>query len=211
MAELGWILALPALLIIVGILFAAQYQLAMKERKWLGLVIPVCIMALYLASTAAAMGVTKGYEVRVLEGMDGHGNILKMTIQQPKEGKTVTHFSELMIYNKNQVLVDKLYLFYRNGKQEEMGNGAIYDKYVQAMLNGLRLDGSSWEEDLITDGVPFMGMMFGGNPVKALTVVFGVPFVLILFAGILPRILNRKKIRARALAKVDIQSLEELK
>ena len=211
MTELVGILALPALLIVVGILFVVQYKLAMKERKWLGLVIPVCILVLYLAFTSAAMGVTQEYEVRVLEGLDGHGNILKMTIQQPKEGETVTHFSELMIYNKDKVLVDKIYLFYEDGKQEEMGSGAVYDKYIQTMLSGLKLDGNSWDEKLITEGVPFMGMMFGGNLVKALTLVFGVPFVLILFAGILPRLLNRKKIRVKALNKVDIQSLQELK
>lgn len=209
MAELGWILALPAILVVVGSLFAIQYKLAVKERKWLGFIIPAIILLVFIGFSTVAFNASHSFEVRVLEGADGHGNTLKLTIQQPKNSDTVTHFSELMIYNKEDVLVDKLFLHYNDNKPESSGDEIVYDRYIQSMLDGIKLDGTSWEEDLIVNGVPFMGMMFGGDPLKALVVVFGVPFVMILFAGILPRILNRKKIRDKALAKVDIQSLEE--
>lgn len=210
MADLGWILALPALLITVGFLFVVQYKLAVKERKWLGLIIPALILTTYLVLAVIATQATNSFDVRVLEGVDGHGNILKITIQEPKDGTPVKVFSNLMIYNKDKVLVDEVHLYYHDNKPEEEINSSNlrYDKYIQNMLSGLRLDGISWDEEMVTKGVTFMGLSIGGNIHKALAFVFGIPFILILFAGILPRFVNRKKIRAKAIAKVDIQSLE---
>jgi hypothetical protein len=208
MTELVGILALPALLIIVGILFVAQYKLANKERKWMMLIIPAVILATFIIFSTLAIQAKHSYEVRMLEGMDGHGNILKMTIQEPKDGDLVTIFSGLMVYNKDKVLVDELHLYYKDNKPEMVGNNLAYDAYIQDMLNGIRLDGSSWGEELTMNRVPFMGLTFEGNIHKALAFIFGIPFILILFAGILPRFVNRKKIRAMAIAKVDIQSLD---
>ncbi len=211
MADLGWILALPALLITVGILFVVQYKLSVKERKWLGLIIPALILTTFLVFTVIANQATNNFEVREIEGVDGHENILKIIIQEPKDGTLVKVFSNLMIYNKDKVLVDELHLYYHNNKPEDEINSInlTYDKYIQNMLNGLRLDGISWDEEMVTKGVTFMGLSIGGNIHKALAFVFGIPFVLILFAGMLPRFVNRKKIRAKAIAKVDIQSLDD--
>jgi len=211
MADLGWILVLPALLITVGILFVVQYKLAVKERKWLGFIIPALILTTFLGFTVIATQATNNFEVRELEGVDGHGNILKITIQEPKDGTPVKVFSNLMIYNKDKVLIDELHLYYHNNKPEDEINSSnlTYDKYIQNMLNGLRLDGISWDEEMVTKGVTFMGLSIGGDIHKALAFIFGIPFILILFAGILPRFVNRKKIRAGAMTKVDIQSLDD--
>ena len=219
MAELGWILALPAILIIVGILFVAQYKLAIKERKWMMLIIPAVILVTFLGSFAMVLQASRGYQVTTdFEWEDGHGNILKLTMDLSqglaKTGNTITRFSNLMIYNKDQVLVDEIHLSYKNNKPEMEGEQLVYDKYIQQMinhriLNGAKLDGSSWDQELITDGTPFLGgTLTINNPLKFLAIMCGIPFLLILFAGILPRFMNRKKIRARALAKVDIQSLD---
>lgn len=209
MAELGWILALPALLLVVGLLFVAQYRLAVKERKWPLLVIPACLLALFLGFAVAVTAAGNQYEVRALLGTeDGHGNVLKMTVQMPKEGDTITQFSDLMVYDQEGALLDVIHLYYDNN-QPELGQHAAYDPYIREMLNGMQLDGSSWEEEIVANGVTFMGLTIVGNPVKLLAFAFGIPFLIILFAGILPRILNRKKIRMRALARMDIQSLED--
>lgn len=215
MADMGWILALPAILILVGILFAAQYKLAIKERKWMLLIIPAVILVTFLGSLAMVLQASRGYQVTTdLVGEDGHGNILKLTIELPQKGDTITRFSNLMIYDKHGVLVDELHLFYDNNKTDMDGSQLVYDQYIQQMLNqqilgGAKLDGASWDLELVTAGTPFMGgTLIIQNPLKLLAIMFGIPFLLILFAGILPRFMNRKKIRARAIAKVDIQSLD---
>jgi len=220
MTELGAILVLPAILILVGILFVAQYKLAVKERKWMMLIIPAVILVTFLGSLAMVLQVSRGTQVTTeLVGEDGHGNILKLTIDlsekgDPEKSNVITRFSNLMIYDKNQVLLDEIHLFYRNNKTDMDGEHLVYDKYIQQMLkkqiqNGAKLNGSSWDVELVTDGTPFMGgTLVIDNPIKFLAIMFGIPFLLILFAGILPRWLNRKKIRAKAMAKVDIQSLD---
>lgn len=219
MVELGYILALPAILILVGLMFVAQYKLALKERKWMLFIIPTLILVTFLCSSFMVLQVSNGPRVTTdLVGEDGHGNTLKLTIDLTQdefnEGDIITRFSNLRIYDKNGVLVDDLNLFYDNNKTDMDGSQLVYDQYIQQMLNeqilgGAKLDGNSWDRELITDGTPFLGgTLTIGNPVKLLAIMLGIPFLLILFAGILPRFMNRKKIRARALAKVDIQSLD---
>lgn len=216
MANLGWILALPALLLVVGFLFVVQYKLATKERRGMVFIIPSIILALFLVCATAATLTSQQYIVGIgLEEMDGHGNILKMTIQLPRKGNTVTQFSDLMVYDKQGVLLDMLSLDYKDGEPENIESNMAYDRYIQEILNnveleGIKLDGYSVEEEMVTAGVPFLGMTISGNPIFAFAFLFGIPFLLILFAGILSRFMNRKKIQSRALAKIDIHSLENV-
>lgn len=216
MSQLGWIFALPALLVIVGLLFIAQYKLATKERRGLVLIIPAILLALFIGFSTAAALTTQQYIIGVsLGATDGHGNILELTVQLPRKGNTITQFSELMVYDEQGVLLDKLYLDYKDGKPDYIDSNLAYDRYIQEMMGDvqsekpMKLDGYSVPEDMVTAGVPFMGLTISGNPIFGFAVVFGIPFLLMLIAGILPRILNRKKIRERALAKMDIQSLDD--
>ena len=83
---MGWILALPALLLVVGLLFVAQYRLAVKERKWPLLVIPACLLALFLGFAVAVTAAGNQYEVRALLGTeDGHGNVLESPRKVPSD------------------------------------------------------------------------------------------------------------------------------
>lgn len=207
MTQLGNLAATFGLLALIGGVFVLQYRWSLKERRRWMFVLPVFFLVLYVAVSSLVFAHGRQYENREFTAQDSYGNTLEMTVKAPIHGNRATLFSDLYVYDKDHILLDEIFLAYKNGVMVKFGEGDGYGALIDRMTRGLELDGNSMSQETVGKSIPFFGGAMGGNPFLALSIPFGIPLVLLTLIGAVARIVQAKRLRWKSMNKIDILSI----
>jgi len=207
MSQLGNLASVLGVLAAIGGLFILQYRWSLKEKRWGIFVLPLLLTILYLGVSLGVALDGQRYTAKDFFAKDNYGNFLEMTVQVPHQGDHAKLFSDLYVYDKNHILLDEIFLQYKNGVLQDFGFAQGYESTIARMTHGLKLDGTSMTREEVRKSIAFFGITIGGNPFLGFSIPFAIPVVLLALTGVVTRIAQAGRLRRKSMNKIDIQSI----